>query len=425
MASAPNAPEGRSFGPLFERWAGRVRRQLLLRHVLTGAALGILVGAGAATAAWRTRHGALRPAAGVAGAILGAAAGVAVSRRKRWPDGHVALYLDARLGADEAIATAVELQQKPDNGDDSARAVVVSQAAWALAQATPKAVRAPVVRPWHAALPAGAAAVVWISVAPLPALPGGREAEPGAEKVRAAQVAGLEKVVKLAEMSARDEAQRERLRKLAEEAKKIREKLREGVEKREAQAEIARLKDGIVAERLSLGEGEQRQGMESALGTLGENPDLKSAQKALGDRDLVRLDEEMERLADKLERSDRDRALKTLEEAAEAAKRAGSPDVARALAAEKQRLKELGKKADHLRELAKELGDALGDEGKQALRDWNQSGDGRDERRLAEKMNEALGKLTPEQRKQLAENLKKKMKEAPEDEMGPGRASGS
>jgi hypothetical protein len=210
------------------------------------------------------------------------------------------------------------------------------------------------------------------------------------------------------------------LRKLAEDAKKIRDKLREGVEKREAQAEIARLKDGIVAERLSLGEGEQRQGMESALGTLGENPALKTAQKALGDRDLVRLDEEMERLANKLEKADRERALKTLEEAMEAAKKAGAPGVARALAAERKRLAEQGKKADHLRELAKELGDTLGEEGKQALRDWNRSGAGKDEQKLAEKLEEALGKLTPEERKRLAENLKRKMKEAPADEMGPG-----
>src|SRR6202012_4689600 len=104
----------------------------------------------------------------------------------------------------------------------------------------------------------------------------------------------------------------------------------------------------------------------------------------------------------------------------EAARRSGSPDVARALEAEKNRLAERGKNADRLRELARDLGDALGEEGKQALEDWNRSGDGKDAQRLAEKLDEALGQLTPEQRRRLAENLKKRIAEAPDAEQGPG-----
>jgi hypothetical protein len=418
MAAVPLAAEG-SFRPLFERWSGRVRARLALRHVLGGAALGLVVGAGASALLWQTRHGVLRPAGAVLG-LVGAAAGVVVARRKRWPDGDVALYLDARLRAHEAIATAVELEKKADDGADSARAYVVSQAATALSRATPSTVRASVLRPWHAALPLAAAAIVGVSVAPLPALPAGAAAATGADKVQLAEVRSLDKVIKLAALKARDDAQRERLKKLADEAKTLRDKLREGMEKREAQAEMAQLKDGIVAERLSLGDGEQRQGMESALGKLGESPDLKSAQKALGDRDLVRLDEEMEHLANKLEKASRERAQKTLEDAAEAARRGGAPDVARALEAEKRRLAERGKSADRLRELARDLGDALGAEGRQALQDWNRSGDGKDAQRLAEKVDEALGQLTPEQRRKLAENLKKRMMEAPESELGPG-----
>jgi hypothetical protein len=160
--------------------------------------------------------------------------------------------------------------------------------------------------------------------------------------------------------------------------------------------------------------------MESALGKLGDNPDLKNAQKALGDRDLVSMDEEMERLANKLEKADRERALKTLEEAAEAAKKNGAPDVAKALEAERKRLAEQGKKADRLRELAKDLGDALGEDGQEALRDLDKTGGGREAQKLAQKLDDALGKLTPEQRKKLAERLKQKMKEAPDTELGPG-----
>jgi hypothetical protein len=418
-----------AFRPLFDRWSRRVRAQLALRHVIGGAAVGLLVGAGASAALWQTRHGALRPA-GVAVGLLGAAAGLGLARRRRWADADVALYLDARLDADEAIATAHELTRHdggtsevppslPDGTHDPARAVVVSRAASALGRATPGAVRPPVLRPWHAALPVGAAAIGWISIAPLPPLPPGAPAAPGTGTVQLARVDGLEKVIKLAQASARDEAQRERLKKLAEEAKKLRDKLKDGIEKRQAQDEIARLKDGILAERLSLGDGQQRQGMESALGKLGEDPALKNAQKALGDRDLVRLDEEMERLANKLESADRRRAQQTLEDAAEAARRSGAPDVARALEEEKRRLAELGKKADRLRALAKELGDALDDEGREALQDFDRKGGGKEAQKLAEELDEALGKLTPEQRKKLAENLKKKMTEAPGQQGDP------
>jgi hypothetical protein len=164
MASAPTAAEGRpilsptTFGPLFARWSRRVRARLALRHVLGGAALGLVLGAGASAALWKTRHGALRPA-GAALGVLGAAAGAAMARRKRWADGDVALYLDARLGADEAISTAVEMEEKPREGAEGARAVVVSQAAGALSRATPQAVRAPLFKPWHAALPLAAATI--------------------------------------------------------------------------------------------------------------------------------------------------------------------------------------------------------------------------------------------------------------------------
>src|SRR5437660_468804 len=101
-AAAPD----RRFRAIFARWAGRVRAELAVGRVLTGAALGLLVGAAAAGGAWKTRHGALRPWAAAAG-LLGAAAGYAIARRRSWDDESVALYLDGKLGSNEAIATAI------------------------------------------------------------------------------------------------------------------------------------------------------------------------------------------------------------------------------------------------------------------------------------------------------------------------------
>jgi hypothetical protein len=413
MPPAAHTGSTTGFQSSFARWSRRVRARLALGHVLTGAAVGLLLGAGATAAAWKTRHGPLRPGGAVGGA-LGAAVGFAVARRRRWSDPHVALYLDGKLGAHETIATAVELDGQSGD-DDSARAVVISQATAALAKATSKQVRAPMLKPWHAAVPIAAAAIGYLSWIPLPPAPEGAKAPPGVDKVQLAQVAGLEKVIKLSEIDARDEAQKERLRKLSEEAKRIREKLREGAEKREAQADIAKLRDAITSERLSLGDGQQRAGMEAALGKMAANPDLKEAEKALGDRDLVKFDDEMEKLANKLEKKDREQAKKTLEEAAEAAKKAGSPDVAKELEQQKKLMEERAKKGEMLRELAKEMGSGLDEGGKEALKDFDSSGSGKSQQKLADKLDDALKKMTPEQRKQLAENLKKKMASAPEE----------
>jgi hypothetical protein len=275
-------------------------------------------------------------------------------------------------------------------------------------------------RPWHAAIPIAAAAIGYLSWIPPPPAPAAAAPPPGADQIQLADIAGLEKVIRLGELDARDDAQRERLKKLAEDAKKLREKLRNGVEKREAQADIAKLRDAITAERLSLGDGQERQGMESALGKLGENPELKNAARALGDRDLVELDEEMERLANKLEKQDRERAQKTLEEAEKAAREAGAEGVAKALEEQRKRLEQRGKQAEKLKELAEAIGEGLGEEGRQALEDLGQSGSGKDAQKLAESLEKALEGLSPEERKQLAENLKKQAQAMPEEALGQG-----
>lgn len=411
-AATPAPTSDRRFRASFGRWARRVRGELVLGRVLTGAALGLLVGAAVAAGAWKTRHGALRPWAAGAG-VVGAIAGYAVARRKRWDDGSVALYLDSKLGSNEAIATACGAAT--DDASDPGRAVVLAHASSALDGATAKKVRPPIWHAVHGVLPVAAAAIVWVSLAPLPPSPPKPPPPPGSEPVQVAELKGLEKIIALEQIDARDEAQKERLKKLADDAKKLREKLKTGMEKREAQADIAKLRDGITAERLSLGEGEQRQGLESAMGKLGENPAMKDAQKALGDRDLTQFDQEMQKLANKLEKEDRAKAMKSLEDAAEAAKKGGAKDVAKALEEQKKLLEERGKQGDALKELAKALGDGLSPDAKKQLEDFNRSGDPKDEKKLAKNLDDALKKLTPEERKRLAENLKKRAEQMGDD----------
>src|SRR6185503_18650964 len=112
-----------------------------------------------------------------------------------------------------------------------------SQATDALEHATVKQVGIRVLKIWHAAVPVAIGVIAYLSWIPLPPPPPGPPPAPGSEQVKLAEVAGLEKVIALAELNARDDAQRERLKKLAEDARKLQQKPKDGVEKREAQAD--------------------------------------------------------------------------------------------------------------------------------------------------------------------------------------------
>ncbi len=396
------------FHPLFERWAGAVRRRLVARRVLTGVALGLALAVIPAVVAWKTRHGALRPLAALLG-VAGAVAGFVVARRKRWSDVDVALWLDDRLETEEAITTAVELRNQAED-DDEARAVVVSTAATALASADEKRARPSVLRPLHALAPLGVAALVFVAQSPLPKLPVVAH-PPGETKVQLAEVAGLKKVAELGEAKARDDAQKQRLEQIAKDADKLKADLEKGLEKREALDRIAKLRDEIAAERLTLGEGEKRAGLEAAISKLEENDATKEAAKALADHDLERMDKEMERIANAREKRDRDSAKKALEDAANAAKANGAKDVGKALEQEKESLEEREKRAEALRDLEKAMEDSgvASPEMRSEAESLDRKGDDATAKKLADAMGKALEKLTPEERKKLAEKLKERM----------------
>ncbi len=391
----------------FERWARRVRFRLALRRTLTGLAWGLALGGVAAAAAWYLRHGALRPwtvLLGVAGALI--ALGIAI--RRRWSDGDVALYLDARLDAKEAISTAVELRSEAER-PDAAREVIVSRAASALADADPSKARPRVLGRWHGLAPVAGAALAYMSWIPLPPAPPAPPAPPGAERVKVEDLKGLDKIIALEKLTPKSEAERERLKKIAEDAKKLRSQLREGMEKREAQADVAKLRDEIAAERQDLGDKKNRAGLEAAVRQLQKNGAMKDAAKALGDGDLVEFDKQMQQLANKVEKQDREEAKKALEEAEKAAREKGAGDVAKALEEQRKAFDKREAKAEALRELAKGLQGHLSEQAKKDLEEFGQTGSPEAQKRLAESLEKALEGMTPEERKRLAEQLQKQM----------------
>lgn len=409
-----NAPPRPPFRPAFDGHARRFRARLALRGALVGAALGLGVGALVGAAAWATRHGELRPF-GALGAALGAGAGALVARRRSPNDEAIALFLDARLGSKEVVTTALGLHASEGG---TARDVILDDAARVLVEAPPERVRPRLFVRLHLTGPVAAAALVGITLAPLPSAPAATPPEPGAELVRVAEPRGLEPVIALAAAKARDEAERERLRALAKEAETLRDKLREGMEKREAQAALAQLRDAVLEEKLALSPGDDREGLEAALSAMAKADDLREAQKALGDRDMKAFDDAMQELANRLERADRERARQILEEAAEAARRAGAEGLARALGKQAEQLGQRGAESEALRELAKALGEGLSPEAREALRELQSTGDPKAAAALSEALEKALAGLDAEQRKRLAEALKKQAEGAAQGDQG-------
>jgi hypothetical protein len=364
-----------------------------------------------AAVGWKTRHAEVRTLAPILGAV-GLTFGLLAARRKRWSDEDVALYLDQRLDTEETIATAVELQQSEDMERSATRAVVVTKATAALSTGAFAKARPRLLKPIHAILPLAAAGLVALARVPLPEKKASGE-PPGTTKVQIAQVEGLDKIAQLARLEARDEAQRDRLEKISKDAEKLKEELLKGMEKRDAQDKIARLREAISEERLSLGDGEKRAGLESAVSKLEENDLTKGAGKALGDHDLEAVDKEMERIANEREHADRELAKKSLEDAADAAKKNGAPDVAKALEDEKKAMEKREGRSDKLRDLAdamKGSGEAS-DELKSESEALDRKGNDAAAKKLAESMTKALDKLTPEERKRLAEKLKEMAKQ--------------
>jgi hypothetical protein len=400
-----------SLAPLFGAWASRVRARLALRRALTGATAGLALAVLVAGIAWKVRRGDVRVHAAWL-AVAGAASGLAVARRRRWSDGEVALFLDARLASSEVIATAIALGGETS----SAGRVTIDRAVQTLVSGDARRARPRLFEVSHAALPVALVALVAIARLPLPPAPAATTA-PGESRVTLAQVEGLEAIAKLAQVSARDDAQRERLAAIARDAAALKERLRAGMDRRDAQDRVARLRETIDTERLSLGDGPKRAGLESAVSRLEQTRATRGAARALGDHDLQEMDEETSRVANAREKQDRALADTALDEAASAARHAGASDVGAALDAERQLLAKRAAQADALREMAEALKQAggasgLGDDAQRALDSLDREGSEADARALAKALADAWSKLTPEEKARLAAKMAKQRAQA-------------
>ena len=400
-------PAQSDFRRAFQRLAERVRRRQAGRLALTGAGVGLTVGALGALGLWALRWGEWRPFAAGLGA-LGAVVGATLAGRRRWSESDLALYLDARLGSHETVTTALAAQ----GSDEPALAHVLERATSVLGGADPERVKPRLWSRWHALLPAALAAIAVISVLPLPPAPKPPPAAPGAERIQLENLKGLERIEALGRLQGQNPEQDERLKKLAEQAKKLREDLAKGLEKREALSEIAKLRDGIAAEQLKLGDRQNRPGLDAALRAFANNRALQDAQKALGNGDLTAFDDEMQKLAKRAENTDRQAAKDALEEAAKEARAKGAKGLADALDAQKRLFERRESHAEALRELAQRMKGKLSAEALEDLKEFGSSGNPEAEQRLADALERALEGLTPEERKRLAERLEQQLEGA-------------
>lgn len=388
------------FEQLFRRYARRIRLLLFARGVLSGAAVGALVGAGVAAVLWRSGQGAVRPFALVA--VLGGALIVAavVAQRRRWSDTHVALFLDARLDTAEAVTSALAA---PTEQAELARALQ-ERACQTLASAQPRRLRIRWLLPLHLALPVGLALGSWISVLPLPARASAPTA-PGRELVKHENLSGLDRIEALERAPGLSEADAQRLRQLSRQAQKLRADLVRGLERREAQARAAKLRDDIAAEQQRFGDKAERPGVDAAVSALGAQRFTQAAAKALGEGDLVAFDAEMQALANQAESRARDAARAALEEALQGARDRGSKKLAALLERQAKLFAEREGNAAALRELAEHLKDKLGAQARRDLDELGASGSLEAQQRLAKAVIEALKGLSEAERQKLAEAL--------------------
>jgi hypothetical protein len=335
---------------------------------------------------------------------LGALVGVAWGVRRRWTESDVALFLDARLGESELVVSALDCRAQTT----PIATALLDRAERSLQRFEAKRLNLPAWSRWHAlALPALAAAAY---IAFLPARVAVAADAPGSQLLRRTNVPGLERIEALSNAPSLSEADEERLKRLAEEARRLRADLGKGLSQREAQARMAALRESVGRERERFGDRTERPGLEAAISALEADPMTKKLAKALGDGDLVAFDEEMQRLANQAESESRRAVQRALEDAARVAREKAAKKLSEYLDRKRKDFKEREANARMLREFAKAFEGKLPPDAQADLKALDNNGDPEAARRLSEALGRALKGLTPEERERLADALKSKLR---------------
>lgn len=321
-----------------------------------------------------------------------------VARRRRWADETIGLYLDARLGSRELVTSA--LSARAASVTTALHESVLTGAHRLLATHAAERAVPRIVHRGHAFAPLFLAAALGVSWLPPRVDP---VAPPAAPMVRDADAKSLDSIEKLTKAPAMNAEQRKRLDDIAARAKELRQSLKDGLEQKEALARLAELGDAVRSERSTLGDSKNRPGLEEALRRIEREPALRDAARALGDSHLETLESELTRLADVANEVERRAVAKALEEAQKAAEARGSAEVGSLLRDQRRRFEERVEQSDTVRALAEALGK---DAQSPALERWRKTGSTESAKQAAGDLAKALEKLSPEERQELAENLR-------------------
>ncbi|MGC4086465.1 MAG: hypothetical protein QM756_00950 [Polyangiaceae bacterium] len=150
------------------------------------------------------------------GSALGALGGAVLGLRRRWNQTEVALFLDARLGEAELVTSALGCRE--DSGERAA--TLRTRAEQSLSGFSKARLRLPAWSRWHALSVPALAAAVWLSL--LPARVAVAANTPGSKLLKRGDVPGLERIEALSGAPSLSAEDGERLKRLAEEARRLR-----------------------------------------------------------------------------------------------------------------------------------------------------------------------------------------------------------
>jgi hypothetical protein len=321
------------------------------------------------------------------GVALLAALGRALTRHDAPLD--LVTYVDQRLDAGFALVSSFE---------GGAHVQTQQQAQAALHGKTARDVRPRVLDGEWLGIAFYAAALLAVYGVPLP--PPVRR-PPGAESVTLAIAPALTRVAELPRQ-ARDEAQRAQLERAAQEAEALRQRLSEGMPRREALDGLHRVREEVAQARRA-DTPERQRAREAATDALAGEREMA---RALAERDLESLSRAVQRAAGRREAADRERARQALTQAAEAARAAGDNELADGLLRQRDTLDRRSQQAALARQLAEAMPETQRAALDRTLERLARDGDAEGlNQAMVDAMAEAWRRLTPEERQRLGNAL--------------------